>query len=63
MKRISLENIYDALVAMKHEVTVPEDIRVRAKAAIDAMLALGKPSSAPKFKVGGDDVYVPVELI
>src|SRR5690606_15886514 len=41
MKRISLENIYDALVSMKHEVTVPEDIRVRAKAAIDAMLALG----------------------
>jgi len=62
MKRISLENIYDALVSMKHEVTVPEDIRVRAKAAIDAMLALGKPNSAPKFKVG-PDVYVPVELI
>ncbi len=62
MKRISLENIYDALVEMKHEVTVPEDIRLRAKAAIDAMLALGKPSRAPKFKVG-PDVYVPVELI
>ena len=48
---------------MKHEVQVPEDVRVGAKAAIDALLALGKPSSAPKFKVGGDDVYVPVELI
>ncbi len=62
MKRITLENIYDALVEMKHEVTVPEDVRLRAKAAIDAMLALGKPTSAPKFKVG-PDVYVPVELI
>ncbi len=62
MKRISLENIYDALVEMKHEVQVPEDVRVRAKAAIDAMLALGKPTSTPKFKVG-PDVYVPVELI
>ncbi len=62
MKRISLENIYDALVTMKHEVTVPEDVRVRAKAAIDAMLALGPPSRAPKFKVGAG-VHVPVELI
>ncbi len=62
MKRISLENIYDALVSMKHEVTVPEDIRVRAKAAIDAMLALGKPATTPKFKVG-DGVRVPVEVI
>ncbi len=62
MKRISLENIYDALVAMKHEVTVPEDIRVRAKAAIDAMLALGPPKRAPRFRVGGD-VAVPVEMI
>jgi len=62
MKRISLENIYDALVSMKHEVTVPEDIRVRAKAAIDAMLALGPPKQAPRFRVGGH-VTVPVEVI
>ena len=62
MKRISLENIYDALVSMKHEVLVPEDIRIRAKAAIDAMLALGPPAKSPKFKVG-DGVRVPVEVI
>jgi quinolinate synthase len=62
MKRISLENIYDALLNMKHEVTVPEDIRVRAKAAIDAMLALPKPKVFPKFKVGAG-VFEPVELI
>lgn len=62
MKRISLENIYDALVSMKHEVTVPEDIRIRAKAAIDEMLALGPPAKSPKFKVGGG-VRVPVEMI
>jgi len=42
MKRITLEGIYDALVEMKHEVVIPEDIRVRAKKAIDAMLALPK---------------------
>lgn len=62
MKRITLENIYDALVTMKHEVTVPEDIRIRAKAAIDAMLALPKPKAFPKFRVGAN-VNVPVELI
>jgi quinolinate synthase len=62
MKRISLENIYDALVSMKHEVLVPEDIRIRAKAAIDAMLALGSPAKSPRFKVG-DGVRVPVEVI
>ena len=62
MKRISLENIYDALVSMKHEVLVPEDISIRAKAAIDAMLALGSPAKSPRFKVG-DGVRVPVEVI
>ncbi len=62
MKRISLENIYDALVSMKHEVLVPEDIRIRARAAIDAMLALGSPAKSPRFKVG-DGMRVPVEVI
>jgi quinolinate synthase len=61
MKRISLENIYDALLHMKHVVEVPEDIRVRAKAAIDAMLALPKPKEFPKFRTG--DPAVPVEVI
>ena len=56
------KGLYDALVEMKHEVTVPEDIRIRAKAAIDAMLALPKPKVFPKFKVGAG-VYAPVEII
>jgi quinolinate synthase len=45
MKRITLEAIHDALVHGRHEVIVPEDIRVPAKRAIDAMLAL--PPAAP----------------
>jgi quinolinate synthase len=61
MKRISLENIYDALKNMKHLVEVEEAIRVRAKAAIDAMLALPKPRKPPTFKVGAPGV--PLELI
>jgi quinolinate synthase len=52
MKRITLEAIYDALVEMKHEVTIPEDVRVRAKAAIDAMLALPKTDKPLDFQTG-----------
>ena len=40
MKTITLAAIHDALLNMRHEVTVPADVAVRAKAAVDAMLAL-----------------------
>lgn len=57
MKRITLEAIYDALNEMKHEVTIPEDVRVRAKQAIDRMLAL--PKEKPRaFEVGRPAVAV-----
>lgn len=52
MKRITLEAIYDALVEMKHEVTIPEDVRVRAKLAIDRMLALPKMKKPLDFETG-----------
>jgi quinolinate synthase len=51
MKRITLEGIYDALKEMKHEVTIPEDVRVRAKQAIQRML--DRPKEKPRaFEVG-----------
>jgi quinolinate synthase len=57
MKRITLEGIYDALAEMKHEVTIPEDIRVRAKLAIERMLAL--PKENPRaFETGRQPVAV-----
>ena len=57
MKRITLEGIYDALANMQHEVAIPEDVRVRAKRAIDAMLAL--PKEKPRaFEVGRPEVAV-----
>jgi len=57
MKRITLEGIYDALANMQHEVTIPEDVRVRAKLAIDHMLAL--PKEKPRaFEVGREEVAV-----
>ena len=40
MKVTTIEDVYEALVEMKNVVTVPEDIRVRAKAALDRMLAV-----------------------
>ncbi len=52
MKRITLENILDCLTHMRHEVTIEEAVRVRAKAAIEAMLALPKMATPLAFKTG-----------
>lgn len=52
MKRITLENIYDCLVTGQYEVTIPEDVRLRAKAALDAMLALPKMERPLAFETG-----------
>lgn len=52
MKRITLENIYDALKDMKHEVLIEESVRIEAKKAIDAMLALPNPKTARPFETG-----------
>ncbi len=40
MKVTTLEDVYDALVDMKEVITVPENIRVKAKQALDRMLAI-----------------------
>ena len=40
MKRISLENIYESLVHMRHEVTVDADVAVRARRAVERMVNL-----------------------
>ncbi len=52
MKRITLENIHDALVEMQHEVDIDESVRVRARKAIDAMLALPKTDKPLAFETG-----------
>jgi quinolinate synthase len=41
MKLITLESTRDALRDLAPEITIPEDVRVRAARALDAMLALG----------------------
>ncbi len=49
MKRITLENIYDCLMTGQFEVKIPEDVRVRAKKALDAMLALPRTAKPLAF--------------
>lgn len=41
MKAITLEGLRDSLLYDRHLITVPEDIRTRAKAAIDRMVSIG----------------------
>ena len=60
MKRITLENILDCLQTGQHEVTMDEAVRVKAKAAIDAMLALPKLSKPAHFLTGLAAVDVPL---
>ncbi|MDX1389269.1 MAG: quinolinate synthase NadA [Acidobacteriota bacterium] len=42
MKKISLEKTLSALQNLEHEVTVPEDVRVRALRAVDRMIEIGR---------------------
>ncbi len=42
MKLITLEKVLWSLEEMAPEVTVPEDIRIRAKRAVDRMLEIGR---------------------
>lgn len=41
MKRTTLEKVYESLRDLKHVITVPEEIAVPARRALEAMLALG----------------------
>lgn len=41
MEKITLENTLDSLKFLQYEVTVPEEIRVRALRAVERMLAIG----------------------
>ena len=45
MKRITLQNIYVALRDGCHEITIDPDVIVRARAALDRMLAVGRRES------------------
>jgi quinolinate synthase len=61
MKRITLQNIYDALRYNRHEVEVDETTAARARVSIQRMLDLPKPDSPAQFDK--DRAPVEVELV
>ncbi|WP_394694099.1 quinolinate synthase NadA [Hyphobacterium sp.] len=61
MKRITLQNIYDALRYNQYEVEVDENVAERARVSIQRMLDLPKPDSPAMFNK--DRPAVEVELV
>lgn len=45
MKMITLEKLHDSLLHMRDEVTVPTDVADKARASLEAMIAIGNPGS------------------
>ena len=63
MKRISLENIYQALLQDRYEVTVEADIADRARLAVQRMIDLPPPAVPARYDLVKARHHVDVELI
>ncbi|CAN5464705.1 quinolinate synthase NadA [soil metagenome] len=63
MKRISLQNIHDALVYDRYEVTVDPAIAVRARLAVQRMIDLPPPRVPARYDLVKAKHHVDVELI
>ena len=63
MQRITLLNIRDCLLNMQFEVTVPEDIAVRARLAVQRMVDLPPPTVPARYDMVKARHHVAVELI
>jgi quinolinate synthase len=63
MKRISLENIYEALAFGRYEVTVEPAVAERARAAVQRMIDLPPPAVAARYDLIKARHHVDVELI
>jgi quinolinate synthase len=63
MKRISLDNIYEALAEGRHEVLVEADIAERARLAVQRMIDMPPPSSPARYDLVKARHHVDVELI
>ena len=61
MKRITLQNIYDALRYNRHEVEVDPELARRAKVSLDRMLALPRQATPPSFDPNRE--AGPIELV
>ena len=63
MKRITLQNIYEALLHGRHEVTVDPAIAERARAAVQRMIDLPPPAVPARYDLVKARHHVDVELI
>ena len=63
MKRISLQNIYEALLYDRHEVTVDPAIAGRAREAVQRMIDLPPPAVPARYDLVRARHHVDVELI
>lgn len=63
MKRIILENIYEALVREQFEVTVPADVSARARLAVQRMIDLPPPAIPARYDLVKARHHIDVELI
>jgi len=63
MKRISLQNIYEALLHDQHEVTVDVTVIERARAAVQRMIDLPPPAVPARYDLVKARHHVDVELI
>jgi quinolinate synthase len=63
MKRITLENIHQALLEDRYEVTVPEGVAERARLAVQRMVDLPPPSQPARYDLVRARHHVDVELI
>ncbi len=63
MKRITLENIHDALATGRHEVTIDAAIAARARDAVQRMIDMPPPSTPARYDLVKARHHVDVELI
>ena len=63
MKRITLENIYEALLHDRYEVTVDPVIAARARVAVQRMIDLPPPAIPARYDLVKARHHVAVELI
>jgi quinolinate synthase len=63
MKRISLENIYEALLHDRYEVTIATDVAERARLAVQRMIDLPPPAQPARYDLVKARHHVDVELI
>lgn len=63
MKRITLQNIYEALLHRRHEVTVDAAVAERARLAVQRMIDLPPPARPARYDLVKARHHVDVELI